>query len=752
MEAAEALMGTHRITSRIIRPVKHRVYTRRLRQTRRAFMNGEHGSWTFDPALQCDFVRIEAGAGNHVAQLKYIPEDKANATLERMLAIYSTDDQVKVVVDPVNDPGVKQTGPFASGTSGIVLFEGVMHTQNQSIQTGESGGEFLTFTSRAMPYMDNRLYWRQIFGRWMKTGSQVGMIETPDLPAVFNFRGRPNRHGSETIYAQVAQMKQTLTAPLWTHDDDPKAQPWTAREAIASILVERVFGDQYLGFHLPRTIDVDYLVVEQLNMTADQAGKRSDRFHGLDDQLPEVNVQGLGAIDALNKVCDAAGFLMTVECLQDDSTGETGFSDRRYWLSIGRKRTGNVFYFDLAKTGSSFASADSLTRANNVGRYMGIKDSSEIITQVMAVAPCYIEARFDLKPLWSPAQIDTTTPTAEYAQTKKVETDTTGYHAKYVLGGVLNQNYAHVGRLWGIDCVGGFKGYETSTPAYAHDPDGFDFVAALGLNDPDATPVARRTNAGIIEPIKWTKRLRHILTLRSPLARAYGILLWLEVSEDAGENWLRCNADITTLRDFFGIRFNLQNLAAVNNNYLRTKVALTDVSKSWWALILSGDLRFRITCSIIADHAYRADAKSKAGVGTVYPMTQWSSVNMEQTWVAPNTLFNTDEKKWLEIAARVTDGGDELKTGKSLQQIADERQALLRDARFSFHADTAIMNFQQYHLGDRIGGIRGRNISFNTSSSTPPVYPDVVGITYNLGEKDQSIELSLDDHRLVGRR
>jgi len=746
-------MTTQKVTSRIIRPVTHRVYARRRKVYGMLPYDGNFDGWVIEPRLRCEWVNHETGAAGPKAMFTFVPLDASEKSVEKMLAYFSTDDHVKVVVDPLDDDGFSPYDPLSDGEQGFIVFEGLLRRPLPTLQSRADGVvQALELTAWAMPRLDNGF--KMVRGRSIKVEEEIFGIETPDLPAVFNFGGRPNMARDKTITAQAVAQTVTLTAPTWTHDDDPSGAAWTVREALLWILVNLIYGAEETG-RQPRNLDIYQSSAEALLEDSTTAA-RADRFKGLDDILPEVNIQGLGCLEAFETVCDAAGFDMVIETI--DTVGFELNLDRRHVLGIWRRNTGRLQSFDLAAGGSTYDDVEKLMQRNNVPRFQATFDAEDIVNHVSVAANSYIEATFPIKPMWSPDEIDDAEIDKALQTTTKEKKEGDGYHAKHVVGGVLYKKHGHVGRVWGIDCVGGFDGYETGDAEYAHDEDGFDFVVELDLNNADNAIKKRRVDAGITNAIAWTKRQRQPLPLISPEARRHGIQYALEVSEDGGAEWQIYPRKFKTLRDLFAIQIEgIDNLASYNMQVALGNSTSIDVDKSWWKLIKDKSLRMRLTCVVIADHANRAEARRQPTSASIYPRQQWMSVPVEEYWIQPDTPFNDANElgtlTWKRIAGVAVEGSDELKTSASVQELADRRRDLLEDVRVSVTASTPIMDFKRYQIGNRISGLRGRDISFASNVGPLKTYPSIVAIKYILGRAEsQAIEVSLEDQRMAGVR
>jgi hypothetical protein len=469
--------------------------------------------------------------------------------------------------------------------------------------------------------------------------------------------------------------------------------------------------------------------------------------------MPEVNVHGLGVLDALQRICDATGFAFA--CLPAALT-DTG-DEAPYELSIWRRNSGTIVYPKLAKRGTTFADTEAALAQNDTNKSMILRDNAEIVNEVHAIGRTVIEGVFTLIPLWSPSEVDSATVDATLQEVNETNLAGSGYHAKHVVDGALYNQYRHVGRWWGLNHDTVTWGY--TTPAnYVPSALGFDWVDDGEMNAADSAMLAEREANGLSggdEAILWTKRLRTPMPLRYPLAVQRGIEYLVRVSEDAGTTWYELALRIKTLRDWFGVELlGIKNLASVNRATFGTDETPA-VEDSWWALIASGQLQFQIGCAVEADHAAEYRATRSATSGSRYNLAKVVMTDIEERWAHAGlslamTGATAQAATWAKIPTYTHDAPDT--SPASLRAVAERERDALEDGVVSATLSTWIMDFTRYALGQQVGGISGRNYSFAVSSGAAGVrYPNIVGITYRLSG-GQSIELSLDDHRLAAGR
>lgn len=753
--------------------------------------HGQLDGWVYDPMLRCRWVRHEVGARCGRAEFDVISDTGGVLPFDAALRRYGRNDQVKVVVDPADDPGQTDVGGIdffgGGGDVGAVLFEGVLMRQASAVRgDGQGADERSRLVAWPMPVLDNDHPDHLVRGRWTRleepteedsdlSTQQLVIVETPALPAVFNFAGRPNRKVG--IYqVPIANSDYVLRGSDWTHDDDPGGEYWTVRQAINALLAVCLFGvggaddgaEDVMGAgSLPRHVSIEHATLEGLttNVGDDLAGTR---FDGLDQVLPEVSIQGLGVFDALEAVCDAADFAFALEAMSDAERRADGH-DRRYALRLWRRQNGPLVHFDLPARGRNFGgNAAALLREANMPRINGVVDASGVTNECQAVAPVLIETTVELKPMWAGAdELHDAAIDADLQGPFEEEdlADDESYAGRHVAGGAAFEEHGHVGRAWGLDLIGGeITGYDSgSQEAYAHDPDGFDWVAHLQLDDPEgpAAPLYadRQEDLGESEAqarralTTWLKRRREVMPLLSREAVERGHQLILEVSEDEGATWSVVPVKFNTLEDQFGVLMNVPNLAKVSVATLGTEED-PEPEDSWWALIADLKLRVRLTCVIEADFALRFDSPRggggrRAGSPVVYRRAQWRAPDLRDAWVASGSHYHADdEADWKRPMGRGLD------PSAALADYATRHRQATEQVRWSLSGNTFLMELGVWKLGQRVDGVRGRGIRFECGGGRRP---NIVGIRYNLatggsGGGGQSIELSLSDQRFAGGR
>ncbi|MEM1445144.1 MAG: hypothetical protein AAGF84_03755 [Planctomycetota bacterium] len=703
-------------------------------------------TWRLAEHVRCLSIESVLGPPCGNARFAVISETGEPLELVELYRLVKPDDEVQVRVDPIDLPEI---GPVLRQRS--VAFEGVVHLRSPVVQSAsgdeDAGASFTAWPSCVeMNLTDGHV----ITGRWIAAPNQtananVAVLETKDLPAVFNFGGAANRHAAATITAGE------LTAPVFTHDDaapGSDGQLWTVREALAALLT------QWLLAPAPGSSDlsIEAETLAALN-TEDPSGASGGgaRWDGWNDVLPETNVHGLGVLDALDAVCRAAGF--EFGCVP--TYADPGSGDARYELKIWRRDAGPGVTLKLNRRGRDTTAKQAL-RNNTHSRVALVADAGRCRPIARAVGASLIECTVELRPLWDPD--DAATPDLDGSLQAP---GTSAYHQKHVAGGTQFADFFQVGRLWGVDCTGRADGY-TSGP-YAHPGgdggNGFDWVTELGLNAPGSGLTTDRSEHGVNDAVAWSSRLRPLLPLQRPETVKRGLPYVMAVSEDGGNSWTGVPLLVRSAAPLCGLQLlQLPNLATVNLATLGT-ADVPPVEESWWALMFpasgGGDaqLRFRVTACVPADHAAVAVAPRRSNAGVQRDRVMMHESPVEEVWAAPASQLN-QTGDWELLAGNVPDASG----GGSLQQVYPvlAQAQRMRDAhdglRLAGAAYSWIMDLGRHAVGDRVTRIEGQDLSMQTSRTDTERAPTVASVSVRLWpEEQQGVAIDMRDREVSTR-
>ena len=673
-------------------------------------------SWV-NNVVRCDRVVYRQGPSVGYAELVV---QFSNATLAEQL------EQVKLGQD---------VGIQVKAENGDVhlLFAGQLMRHSIQVQADPPASATQEVRVLAIPFpaIESGEYARLIRGRAMqivageKTHQTV--VESLSLPAIFNWQGRPNMDSRDPASIALGG-GATFEARWFTHDDhmpeSGQSSWWTVEAAI-----KHVVGFYCYGYPVEET-----LYIGPTSRTLSWDGL----LHGCEDtdsgkQIPECNITGKGVLDALQEVCHASGLAFCVQ--PRDASGYGAADDRNYVLRIYKQGVGRAVYRPSMPPGDqarTYSSPEQFWGECQTNKLVAQNDLAEIVNHVTAVAAVYIEARIRLRPLWNPDDMLAEAASMDGQGNDSERMGVAGsYHSRHVHGGSEFARYGHVGRAWGVDCVGrwswGFPGGGYGEAPYAHPggQDGFDWSTLPGPG----------------EAKYWSHRVRRLLPLRSKAAVERSIQYLLYVSEDAGATWHPCPVQFASLSDECGIRLPIGNLMMVNLESLREGIE-ADPQDSWWELIRSRKLLFEVVAAIEADHVASEWAAHRRECPYLGQRAAWIPTRHEEIWLGPGTPGNPATYGFI------------IDTGTVASGVLQSTAAALRNAkdrgRFSASLSSPLFRGLDGHVGKRVPKLDGRNLVLGSADAATG--PLVVSQSYELGppESGQSVRLNLDDDRSVG--
>lgn len=722
---------------------------------------GDNG-WTLFNNLRAGKVRFASWPSSGIAGMDLVAPDGSVHPFELGLFEFQPDDQVRIIMHPPTEgttfaPDLDLTG---QEDTGIVIFDGTLQRAAFNVKGAtDKADEFERFNLIAVdaPSIDNLHPDHLVRGRFYAdddTPTPV-ILDGPSVPCVFNAGEMPNMLPNATV--SVGGGDLTITSNLFTNDNDVSATYWTLKEALKHLITCWLFGiDQAAGGDAQGDLDRSATIEPETfdALFASPGGDNPARWAGLDDLLPETDVQGLGVFDAIDRVCRAGGYRSAVLPPMGRSLPDGSSVDRLYLLRIWREGAGplNELRLQDREFISGGQSAEDLLANNTVSAMRGIRDTSGVRNSISAVGRTLVETTVQLKPMWKPG--DMATPAGTFGEREQaVPIDQSGdpYHSQHVKGGATSEDYWHVGRMWGLDETGAFKssslGY--STGDYAHPDGGFDWLAQLQITGSDNFTAARTAN-GVTTPVRMSKRMRRPLKLSRPEAVSINQAFRLDVSENGGTSWHQLPSSAASLLTdgYFGIMLRADNLATVNRETFgaSTKNKTPLAAESWWGLLATGtNLRFRITCLVELDVAARFDAPIDAGAWTRTPAAALIEKGVTEVWQAPSSVIGDQTWKRLDdnVIAASAAGADRT---DNLKDLAERTRDKLGQMRYSITVAHWLMDPSLYAVGDVIQGVAGRNVGFGlfNANTGETRFPSVVTMTID-AYPAQNIILDITD-------
>ncbi|MEM6258034.1 MAG: hypothetical protein AAGI37_06935 [Planctomycetota bacterium] len=758
------------VPTRSTNPARFEVYTKPLGNEAaeggivESTIGGDAG-WQYEPRLAFIRSNYRSLPGSSNAVLRVVPTGGVIEPFEETLALGQIDLQVRVVLFP-RFAGTS-FGPDTTGTeaNGLLVFDGVIQRNafnargaenrpGQPARPEDEGGSVIAVDA---PSMDNHRPEHLVTGRWVNDHRSGGTtpvhVDGLSVASVFNANGKPNRGPTFAVEAESGELTN-VNAALFTADGDELAGYWTVKEALGHLIVcwlygiKDTFGGDAQGA-LARSATLDKQTYDAIfGPTPDDP-----QFSGLDAILPEVNVHALGVYNAIERICRFAGFRCSNLPALGRAAEEGAVYDRLHLLRVWRAGSGreNELRLTARDQVNPAAKADEEMADNNVTMLSGIRDAANLVNHVSVAGRTLVEVTVPLKPMWPPDEVDNLGGETISSRQQSQPTGQTGdtYYRRHVANGADFNDYAHVGRRWGIDETGVYYnnsslGYVTGN--YAHQQGGFDWLSELAIDGTDAISLARVAN-GVTDPVRQLRRPHRPLPLSRPETLFRGQAFLLEVSEDSGTTWSELPQSAARLLTdgTFGVMLTAANLAMVNRKTFgaASEHAVAVPAESWWALFNSGVLRFRLTCLVELDAAARYDIPRDAESASLYPRAQRIDTGYTEVWQSPDSSLGNDAWTRLDDGGLVASSVGADRT-VNLRDVAQRAHDELGQVRWSVTIEDRLrLDPSQFQIGDRMTGIAGRDIDFDSASpgSAEPSYPSITSLTL--------VGLPEDSQRLV---
>jgi len=436
---------------------------------------------------------------------------------------------------------------------------------------------------------------QQVYGRYCRVREavvagteQVGLVTA--LACIFNPAGLPNCDPQPiTVSLSGGQVAQVH---VFTHDDDPDAEPWTAVRAL-----------RYLAwFYLRQSglVDVASFLVSTESAAAETPSdveylRSKDLLRwGLLARLNSLSGEGMSAADVLDAVCGSYGLHWHVGISSGDSGPVCQFE-------IWAENEGEVLSLFVGQGHSTKAPdggrerAEAVLRATVSRNLEAGPDKATVVGDVK-----YHEVTVELVPGWSRISGVDDVPEDERDQVKAEALLPEDVEA---LGDAVNENkwfqYFHrkgvnflffqdVGRKWVLNEHGEYDGlwYNRYQPFDNYEP--FDFSKVL------SSDVATTDN--------WSVRRRRFLDPVTTSAEGQRLPIMVEVSFDGGQNWFQYTGPLRVLRDECGIILDVDNLCEI------VPPGKSPREDNFWYALIDQRARVRVTATIEGDERVVAEA------------------------------------------------------------------------------------------------------------------------------------------------
>lgn len=579
----------------------------------------------------------------------------------------------------------------------------------------------------------------QVFGRRVRSlAIERGLQDDPAgyagqsevvtaLPCVFNAGRRPN---CSAVPLTVAAPDGTAHAVhVFTYDDDPAAIPWTYATAL-----------RYLAwFHVPRPGPVDAArVFDDTDALAvgrwPADGAIAALARALAVETVALDCEGTTLADALVRLARAAGVHVVADTLVE---GGVPVAALRVWAADD----GPVRWLHLARGGShadgsrrydvAVRSVRQVLRDNDTYRATIEWDHRAIVNQVVAVGGVKrFEVTLPLVPGWLPeANLDNVPPGQRLAASLLARTpdqvadlgadaDNDPWFRRYHRDGSEYPLGMNVSRRWVLNEHGRYDNasYGRNPPFHAYGP--FDFSTVI---DPAATGVTT-----------WMRRPRRLDPPITRTVEGQPLPVWVEVSFDGGASWQRQAESVRILEDEIGVFLDVANPTAISPTGIDPSV------DNLWRALVYQRCRVRVTGVIASDERLVHETDPQQ----VRSPTVHVNARIVEDARGYRFVWRTGTT---DVLAGVNPDATDIEQDDrdAIGQFAERLVEAAQDRRVGA-APVIPWLAETFALGDRVGGVRGRDIGFETTVGATQRLPAVVGKRVRLGAAGYETELVLE--------
>ena len=720
-------------------------------------------SYQLLPNIRCVSVEYKEGPDPPVCRLEYIMDDSLSLNLgwpSNFEDLWPIDAQGPYVVNPDDRLVVAAQNPDGSN---LILFDGFAQIPQADV-TPQSQRVTFTAVSVAARCFDDIITGRvERDADRPEDGSGLADVET-DLPCRFNpanetIGGRGGFLGNSTPNANFTHDSGNVAVkdgkglgdfpvfidPLLSEREQVNQEeenpdeggtdagtlvaPWYVSDAIKYLLSQPNPGDKLVAW--PKFADLDKLLQARY---PDGTGP----FDPSDPAVPAANIM-IRDFDATNKpvltsigeLMGYAGFVLTWQ-LAADGDGDPQTSLRIYRRDAGASTAPKLVY--LPESDPANRPAVNPATSNVIGLHLARDCNAIANSWVVESAQRQVEVTIHLAPLFAPLAGDETAAGKVPFQRVNLTAAEAYIRRKYRWYGADEAGDGH----WvGVDQEASHTPIDLS-PAFPDDDDGSKSYVnryrpgghTLISRDPQGKPLSAtleiRQNAIGADPfVETDPELGNWYTI----PHGWKMLddrLGIEVTEEDPDMWATGNPKLPKIR---GIAWQSTPDGSGCQPF---SLRLTTVLEDDLRMTISAPKRIASPTKFTRWRA--ADARDHFGSATVHPGSVFYGQQPGQNGTDPVVVRDDTE-------------------------VAETHARQLRSAHeFPPLAGSAVIPFitPYYEVGDRLKVIKGRDVSLATNigvdQGESPVYPWIVGVSWNFEGDRQTTTLQLSDRRAEAKK
>ncbi|MCK4659162.1 MAG: hypothetical protein KAV82_06530 [Phycisphaerae bacterium] len=568
-----------------------------------------------------------------------------------------------------------------------------------------------------------------IYGRRMRNGEiEDGLESDPSkwqgasalitaLPCIFNLDGVGNCAPDPITVKAPDDSSRSIY--IFADDLDSSAQRWTYLNALRYLFWFYQLPEGPVGEGNIFSATDDYV---DFDPGQDTAAPDSELLRRLLAAPEDLNVEATNLAEALALVAGECGVHVTAETVNDSGQGT---SRMRIWSAgDGTAKTlplgwGGRYADGTSRFDSSEMSAAEVYTANVIQRAVIGWDHRQVVNAPIVIGGVkHYEMTMSLVPGWEPeTNLDNVAsgdrPAAKALAMTPDEIDAYGsgvedvtWYKRYHKNGADFDDYSDVSRLWVLNEDGRFDGatYNRNSPFDDYDPFDFSTVAT------DAV-----TTAGA-----WTRRVRKLLDTITVTAGGEEFGVYVEVSFDSGSTWCEPVGPVRVRFDPTGIYFDVKNPTQI------TPPEVAPEEQNMWYAIIDQTFRVRVTALIESD--------DRLVVKHVPADSETPTVQALSRVVYKPALYRFESRSGTtdELSDVNPDASDIEVDGTQAANLLAEQIAANEQDGHVVVSPTVPWLETSIEIGDRLLGVSGRGVSFQSRVSRRPSGLSVLGKRYRL--------------------